>query len=196
MIAPYYDDGQIVIYHGDCRDVLPTLTVADFIFDDPPYKDGDWWHLYDLLAARSHRLVVTPGILNAVEWTRLAVPAWTYCWMSSSNNRGGSACMNIGWEPILAFHMPLRPLGTDVLNYPLSQQQGVGNHPWPKPLKLVRKLIQHWSNEGDTVLDPHVGSGTTLRAAKDLGRKAIGIEIEERYCEIAVKRLAQEVMAL
>lgn len=69
-------------------------------------------------------------------------------------------------------------------------------HPTQKPLSLIRELALRHSNEGDTILDPFMGSGTTLRAAKDLGRKAIGIEIEERYCEIAVKRLAQEVLAL
>jgi len=67
-------------------------------------------------------------------------------------------------------------------------------HPTEKPIELLRDVIR--SVPGETVLDPFMGSGTTLRAAKDLGRKAIGIEIEERYCEIAAKRLAQEVMAL
>jgi site-specific DNA-methyltransferase (adenine-specific) len=67
-------------------------------------------------------------------------------------------------------------------------------HPTPKPEWLFKRLILASSNPGDVVLDPFVGSGTTLRAAKDLGRRAIGIEIEERYCEIAATRLTQGVL--
>ena len=68
-----------------------------------------------------------------------------------------------------------------------------GDHPTPKPVSLMTQLIEDNSNQDSSILDPFMGSGTTLRAAKDLGRKAIGIETEEKYCEIAVKRLQQEV---
>ena len=67
-------------------------------------------------------------------------------------------------------------------------------HPNQKPLSVLTRLVEGVTLPGDLVLDPFMGSGTTLRAAKDLGRKSIGIEIEERYCEIAAKRLAQEVL--
>lgn len=69
-------------------------------------------------------------------------------------------------------------------------------HPNEKPLSLMTKLVTGLAQLGDVICDPFMGSGTTLRAAKDLGQKAIGIEIEERYCEIAVQRLAQQVLAL
>ena len=70
-----------------------------------------------------------------------------------------------------------------------------GAHPTTKPLPLVQDWVRLFS-DGGTILDPFAGSGTTLVAAKRLGRKAIGIEIEEKYCAIAARRLAQEVLAL
>ncbi len=69
-----------------------------------------------------------------------------------------------------------------------------GDHPCPKPLAFARWLVEKVSMPGELVLDPFMGSGTTLRAAKDCGRRAVGIEIEERYCEIAAKRMSQSVM--
>jgi site-specific DNA-methyltransferase (adenine-specific) len=68
-------------------------------------------------------------------------------------------------------------------------------HPTQKPQKLMLELLSLFSNPGDVVLDPFMGSGSTLRAAKDMGRRAIGIELEEKYCEIAAKRMAQEVFS-
>jgi site-specific DNA-methyltransferase (adenine-specific) len=69
-------------------------------------------------------------------------------------------------------------------------------HPMQKPVGLASRAIQKSSDAGDLVLDPYMGSGSSLRAAKDLGRRSIGIEIEERYCEVAAKRCAQEVLAV
>lgn len=67
-------------------------------------------------------------------------------------------------------------------------------HPTTKPIELLKGFVLRSSKIGEVVLDPFMGSGTTLRAAKDLNRKSIGIEIEEKYCEIAVKRQQQEVL--
>ena len=104
--------------------------------------------------------------------------------------------MRLSWEPVVAFDFPIRPLGSDTLNYAVGHEVGVAGHPAPKPLGLFRLLIERWSMTDTTILDPFMGSGTTLRAAKDLGRRAIGIEIEERYCEIAAKRMSQLAMSL
>lgn len=73
----------------------------------------------------------------------------------------------------------------------LQEVDGTSSHPTQKPIALIASLL---AIGGETILDPFMGSGTTLRAAKDLGRKAIGIEIEEKYCEIAAKRGSQDVL--
>ena len=77
-----------------------------------------------------------------------------------------------------------------------SKDKIAHEHPAIFPEQLAKDHIMSWSNPGDTVLDPFLGSGTTARACKDLGRKCIGIEISKEYCDIAVKRLAQEVLPL
>jgi DNA modification methylase len=84
--------------------------------------------------------------------------------------------------------------GSKMTVWQIPPERGVDGHPCPFPILLPSWAIGAVTQPGEWVLDPFMGSGTTLRAAKDLGRKAIGIEIEEKYCEIAVNRLRQEVL--
>ena len=202
-MKPYYQDDSVTIYCGDCVEVLPRVNGYDYVVTDPPYNVGisygakvddnkanysewcmDWWKL--LAAARGH--VMTPGIGNLAVWMPTA-PRWICAWIKANSMRRITVGFNC-WEPVLVWGNVKTTLYRDIVVIPtVPQPEG---HPVPKPLGLFTRLVEGFT-EG-AVIDPFMGSGTTLRAAKDLGRKAIGIEIEERYCEIAAKRMEQEVM--
>lgn len=107
----------------------------------------------------------------------------------------------MGYETFIAMHQAGRSKWNGggrhgVFTFNKGEGGGASEHPTTKPLKLMKELVSLFTDPGETILDPFMGSGTTLRAAKDLGRKAIGIELEEKYCEIAARRMSQEVMAL
>jgi DNA modification methylase len=98
------------------------------------------------------------------------------------------------WEPILFYGKLGKRVGQDGWIHPIGAQAGLGEHPCPKSQSFWKRLMLAVSDEGNSILDPFLGSGTTTQVAKELNRKAIGIEINERYCEIAANRLRQEVL--
>ncbi len=208
-MTPYYEDttSGIVIYHADCREVLPTMApgLVDLVLTDPPYGVGkaDWddalplWWLDD-----AARIAPVLGVMPCLKHLLLypySVGRVRYRWTLSAHLINGMTAGPVGfgnWIPCLVYAAD----GTSI--YQGASDTGrivVGgdakpDHPCPKPYQAMRWLVSRFP--GQTILDPFMGSGTTLRAAKDLGRKAIGIEIEERYCEIAAKRLQQAVLPL
>ncbi len=216
-MKPYYDEGGITIYHGDCRDVLPGLS-ADVLVTDPPYgiayspggggrgwggKGEGWGKSFagdDLIAGDAEPF--DPSSLLSLGLPTVLWGANHYAdqlppspsWFVWDKRRGlvtndfadcEMAWSNLGGPARLYAHL-WYGVWRD------SRDERL--HPAQKPLAVMRWLLERVPP--GVVLDPFMGSGTTLRAAKDLGRGAIGIEIEERYCEIAARRLAQEAMAL
>ena len=218
-MKPYYDVGGITIYHGDAREILPTLEPVDLVLTDPPYgvtyqsnmavgrgtqpitNDGTrvslrlYRQVVPLIRA-AHVLWFTRWDAWPDVWDTLA-PYWAtrglLVWDKGSPGMGDLSHWGPSYELIASVGSGKIIGGRDcsVLRYNTVPSAN-RNHPTEKPVELISYLIQKL--DAMTILDPFMGSGTTLRAAKDLGRKAIGIEIEERYCEIAVKRLAQEVL--
>lgn len=197
--TPYYEQDGITIYHGDCREILPHLPKVDLVLTDPPYGVGystwdrtvprpqDW--LYQCINL-AETVYVTPGNGQTVLYPH---PTWTMAWFrpgSVQRCREGSGFSH--WEPILVYGK--HKASVDAKQIKAIPQPDAKGHPCPKPIELFKWLV--YGVDAQSILDPFMGSGTTLVAAKQLGRKAIGIEIEEKYCEIAVKRLGQGVLAL
>jgi len=199
-MKPYYEDGACTIYHGDCREVLPTLDKVDLVLTDPPYGIGslmqggtDTGH-WGALSQVNPWDMETPSLDLILEMPAILI-IWGGNYFDLPPCRGVLAWRKLNAVPTQAdFEMAWTTL--DMPAKMFSHNSGGAmdrhGHPTEKPTGLMRWCMG-FAPDAQTVLDPFMGSGTTLRAAKDLGRKAIGIELEEKYCEIAVKRLQQEV---
>ena len=209
-MKPYYQDDHVTLYHGDCLEVDAWLT-ADVLVTDPPYgipggrlsqhkgvpthADASW----DSLAVRDSALDLWGKRPRAVFGSPKASD-------SAPQHRGVPLIWDKGDSPGMGDHT--WPFGC---SYELIWVSGDGwsgtrrasvirtrhssaaasavGHPTPKPVHLLELLVSYAPL--GTIADPFAGSGSTLIAARNLGRKAIGVELEERYCEIAAKRLDQ-----
>ena len=208
-MTPYYEQDGIVIYHGDCREVLPSLSV-DVVIGDPPYGVGIEYASYEDEITKTTAMVMdfvktATSVARCVAFTvgkydtekelyRLLPPRWRMCWYKGAQ----STASPIGftdWEAVLVYGEMVHNHAHDYF-YAQPEQMGAFGHPCPKPLQFARILISRLAKPGEVICDPFMGSGTTLRAAKDIGHRAIGIELEEKYCEIAAKRLAQGALDL
>ena len=205
-MRPYYEADGCTIYHGDCLDVLPSL-VADVLVTDPPYGIGMQAFDDDFESGLAGVDAASGGVAAAFHSPRRVLEfaarlkTWKperLLWMHKTADMAApwrGWCMN-GEAILIASRESARwpkPLVYRSDTYAVGPWERAG-HPNGKPLSVLLDLIGRIAEEGATVLDPFMGSGTTLRAAKDLGRRAIGIEIEERYCEIAARRLSQRVL--
>lgn len=217
-MTPYYADDTITLYHGDCREVLGWLD-ADAMVTDPPYGRG-----WKQGALKRSGLDAHVGIANdetteardtvlrlwgnrpAVVFGDLMLPPPTgvkhvlvYRKPPNAGTRGAvggfrrdaEAIYLIGpWSSGLGGRSSIVATSEPSQGNP-SSPQGRFGHPHAKPDDVMHTLVDLTAG---VVCDPFAGSGATLRAAKNLGRRAIGIEIDERHCETAAKRLAQEVL--
>jgi len=224
-LSPYYSENGIQIFHGDCREILPSLPKVDLVLTDPPFSVPIKYHDSEGSYPRSwgDLLVMEPFFVEVFRLLRssskesaalyihcdantypvfykVAYSLWSrshlIVWYKPTGRRGS------GWKHS---HELVLHCGSSLTEYSDSFNQDVigimpvrtldREHPAEKPGELLDFLSEaHPLRANTLILDPFMGSGTTLRAAKDLGRKAIGIEIEERYCEIAANRLRQEVL--
>jgi len=210
-MKPYYQDKWVTIYHGDCREILPTLDVkVDLVLTDPPYpQEFDW--CWDALG-RGVEPIMKDGACLFSYCGHYQLPKvladigkyLTFWWLFIARNQSSPAIWGYSllatFKPIPAFfkgHQPkhyLPGLFPDDLYIAGTVRGAKSMHVWGQGL-IPEPILRFCPNDG-IVIDPFMGSGTTLFAAKKLNRKSIGIEIEERYCEIAAKRCSQEVMEL
>lgn len=214
-MKPYYEHAGITIYHGDCREVLPGIDGVFDCFTDPPYnvgKDYGTWNdslpddeylafcgqwIGGVRRVCSSVTVFCPSKYLPQYWSilghnfRQIVMTWT---TNTGAIRGGWIRQHAS---VLTNATPITPV-SDWWNNPQSRRMGYFfkevdyGHPGETSEDISRRSL---SLSIGMVIDPFCGAGTTLVVAKRMGRRAIGIEIEEKYCEIAAKRLSQEVFS-
>lgn len=223
MTEPYYQDDAVTLYHGDCLELADVWTGADVLVTDPPYgmalRSGWSGHFGNLAIQGDETLGVRDGALAlwgdmpGLVFGRWSEPKPKGTRMTLTWEKGehvGMGDLRLPWKPNTE---EIYVLGggftgsrtTSVLKHnavsgTVTRKQGSIRggapgprmHPTEKPEPLMRDLIAKCPP--GVIADPFAGSGTTLVAAKALGRKAVGIELDERYCETAARRLAQGVL--
>ena len=205
----YYSDESTAIALGDCRSILPHLPKVDLVLTDPPYgigRDGKPTSTSSHGGHKGYEFLGWDSKPPSDDTLRLVLGAGDDAVIWGANYYPQVFCSSPGWllwdkgqridqaDGELAFSTRRGPLRVFTLNRVALMQDGAV-HPTQKPEALMKWCISFFP-DAQTILDPFMGSGTTLRAAKDLGRRCIGIEIEERYVKIAVERLRQEVLKL
>jgi DNA modification methylase len=214
MPKPYYQDRACTIYQGDCREILPMLGRFDLVLTDPPYGinyesnlpgcqkfgpiTGDEAELDLSHIFKMHHDGSGLVVFGANNFPRqLPFGGRWICWDKRVNPKADAMLgspFELAWcNEVSGFNRIIRLMHGGVVNQDRKHTDRV--HPTQKPVGLMR-IILTWYSESKKIVDPYMGSGTTLVAAKSEGRNAVGIEIEERYCEAAAKRLRQEVLDL
>jgi DNA modification methylase len=217
--APYYDSDGVTIYNADCRKVLPWIEPVDLLLTDPPYGIGE----SSKVAKRATDGVSRPGgapkFFEASDWDNSTPPRWlmdmanenatnailwggnyyglpaSSCWLVWDKDNGTTdfADCELAWTNMPKAVRKFKWRWNGMLQEHGGDKKENRVHPTQKPLALMRWCLS-LVPDAETVLDPFAGSGTTLVAARLEGRKAIGIEINEKYCEAAANRLAQRTL--
>lgn len=225
-MRPYYEADGITIYHGDCREVLPSIEPASvaLLVSDPPYgmAFGGFRGVQANVSADGARQgvrIVRQMLFEARPVLRPDAHLYLFCHWESWPDFYDAASGAVNIKNALVWHKDRGGMGDTATEYardyeiilygalgrkPLQGRRDGAvlrghppvrsqdrQHPTEKPVDLLAYLVRKSSEAGDAVLDPFAGSGSSLVAARNLGRRAIGIEIEERYCEIAAQRLSQ-----
>jgi site-specific DNA-methyltransferase (adenine-specific) len=216
-MKPYYEHGGITIYHGDCREILPDVWFGvDLLLTDPPYginavTRGRTFGTSNACATNEyipvhdddkpfhpqHLLMFPKAILWGGNHYGAHLPSEP-CWLAWDKRDGTKsnpmADCELAWTNLGG---PARLFSHRWMGMIRESERDKRMHPTQKPVALMRWCLANADlSPNSLVLDAYMGSGPVLVAAKESGHRAIGIEIEERYCEIAAKRLQQEVLPL
>lgn len=214
---PYYQEDGITIYNADCREILETLPHAAAVVTDPPYNVGkDYGTHNDSMSAADYSDWVETVTAKCVEaadkqfWVapRYKLELWLH-YLPGAHliviPRGATGPFRQGWsdqfEIALAVGKPAQCVpdlwsGIRLKGEGYFFREETYGHPGYTPYSIMRRAVELLSEPGELIVEPFCGTGTTLRAAKDTGRQAVGIEVEERYCEIAANRMRQQVLKL
>lgn len=209
---PYYQDNCCTIYHGDCRSMLGYINEYQTVITDPVWPNCKV-ELYGheepkemlseaMQAVSSKRIAIHLGCDSDPRFLEAISNNWPFfrvVWFEMARPHYKGRLLYGADVAYLFGTPPTARKGHHVIPGKIIDASSDGKqsaHPCPRKIKFASWLVKWWSEKEDTILDPFMGSGTTLVAAKNLGRKVIGIEIEEKYCEMAVGRLRQEILPL